>query len=86
MPTSTGQETLDERIARLRGELATTRTAIERIKTNGRSFDMGGAIVTQAGLANLESTATRVAGDLRRLEALRATGRPAAAIAQGWSR
>ncbi|WP_438482738.1 hypothetical protein [Oleiharenicola lentus] len=47
MPTSTGGETIGERLTRLRAALARVRRTIERSEDNGGAFTIGGSSVTQ---------------------------------------
>lgn len=47
MPTSTGAETIGERLTRLRADLARVRATIQRSETNGSQFTLGGTAVTQ---------------------------------------
>jgi hypothetical protein len=78
MPTTTGGETINERLTRLRAELVRVRATIARSETNGGSFNIGGAAVTQiayeraisrerdlnAQIAQLESRLTGSLGGL----------------------
>lgn len=47
MPTTTGAETIGERLTRLRADLARVRATIQRSETNGSQFSLGGTAVTQ---------------------------------------
>lgn len=47
MPTTTGAETIGERLTRLRADLARVRATIQRSETNGSQFTLGGTAVTQ---------------------------------------
>jgi hypothetical protein len=73
MPTSTGGETIDERLARLRIELTRVRATIERHENNGASFQIGGSSVTQIAYDRAIKRERDLEAQIRVLEA-RKTG------------
>jgi hypothetical protein len=75
MPTATGSETIGERLDRLRVELTRVRATIERHETNGASFAIGGAAVTQVAYDRALARCARLEGQIRQLEA-RLAGSP----------
>lgn len=68
MPTATGGETIDERLVRLRADLARVRNTIARHETNGQSFNMGGAQVTQIAYEHAVRRQTDLQSEILGLE------------------
>lgn len=82
MPTATGAETIGERLARLRRDLARVRQTIERNETNGQGFNIGGTAVTQVAYDRALERERSLCREIASLEA-RLTGsaaRPGVAV------
>lgn len=84
MPTSTGAETIGERLTRLRTELARVRATIQRQETNGGSFSIGGTAVTQIAYERALQRERDLTAEIATLEArLGGSGaRPGIALTQ----
>ena len=74
MPTATGAETIGERLARLRADLARVRQVIERQETNGQSFNIGGTSINQIAYERAQQRRGELEEQIRRLEARAAGG------------
>lgn len=81
MPTSSGAETVGERLTRLRTDLARVRETIARAETNGVSFNIGGSQVTQVAYERALARERTLETQIRTLEA-RVDGRPAGGYAR----
>jgi len=73
MPTETGGETIDERLARLRAEQVAVRATIDRHHKNGQRFDIGGTSVTEIAYERAIRRERQLQADIIALEA-RLTG------------
>lgn len=69
MPTSTGAETIGERLTRLRADLARVRATIQRQETNGSQFSLGGTAVTQIAYDRAVERERALASQIADLEA-----------------
>lgn len=69
MPTPTGGETIDERLARLRASLARVRATIARAESNGASNSIGGSAVTEIGYERAIQREKQLTADIGILEA-----------------
>lgn len=69
MPTSTGAETIGERLTRLRADLARVRATIQRSETNGSSFNIGGSAVTQIAYERALDRQRELTAEISTLEA-----------------
>lgn len=69
MPTSTGAETIGERLTRLRAELARVRATIARSETNGGSFNIAGTAITQIAYERALQREQDLSRDIATLEA-----------------
>lgn len=81
MPTAIGQETVGERLTRLRAELARVRSTIARSENNGSAFSLGGTQVTQIGYERAQQRERRLQREITHLEA-RLLRSPAPGVAQ----
>ena len=74
MPGPLGQETIGERLNRLRAELVRVRATINRHETNGESHNIGGAAaITEIAYDRALRRQTKIESELAMLEA-RVTG------------
>lgn len=69
MPTSTGSETIGERLTRLRTELTRVRLTIERAETNGAAFNIGGTAVTEIAYDRAQGRRRELEREIATLEA-----------------
>lgn len=86
MPTDTGAETIGERLARKRGELADARAVVTRSRRNGASFDVGGTAVTQIAIDRAREDVDRLESEIKTLEARLGGGRRKPGLARTVSR
>jgi len=86
MPTTTGGETISERLTRLRIGLTRVQATIARSENNGSSFNIGGAQVSQVAYEHAIRREKTLESEIHRLEARltgsRSTGRLAQTITQ----
>ena len=82
MPTTTGAETIGERLKRLRTDLARVRESIARAENNGQANNLGGQAITEIAYERLAVREARLAGEVAALEARLAGSRLRAGIAQ----
>ena len=82
MPTATGGETIDERLTRLRADLARVRQTIARAVANGQGFSIGGTAVSQVAYDRALQRQRELEPQITALEARKAgTGaRPGLAV------
>lgn len=85
MPTQYGQETVGERLTRVRSELVRVRATIARHETNGSSFNIGGSQVTQVAYERAIQRERMLQREVAQLEA-RVLRQPAPGVAQFHSR
>lgn len=69
MPGTNGEETIGERLTRLRTQLARAEKTIERAENNGQSFSIRGTTVTQIAYERALDRARRLRGEIAALEA-----------------
>lgn len=82
MPTTTGAETIGERLKRLRTDLARVRESIARAENNGQANNLGGHAITEIAYERLAVREARLAGEVAALEARLAGSRVRAGFAQ----
>ncbi len=86
MPTALGGETINERLTRLRAELVRVRATIARSETNGGSFNIGGASVTQIAYERALSREREINTQIAQLEARLAGSQAGLAMATAVTR
>jgi hypothetical protein len=69
MPTSTGGETIGERLKRLRTELARVRETIGRAENNGQANALGGQQVTEIAYERATDRQAQLQREIATLEA-----------------
>ncbi len=69
MPTTTGAETIAERLTRLRTALARVRGTIERHENNGSQWAMGGTAVTEIAYQSAQARQRELEREIATLEA-----------------
>lgn len=82
MPTSTGAETIGERLARLRAELARVRDTIARAEGNGAEWQMGGTAITEIAYERAQARRRELEAEISNLEARLAGSAARAGLAQ----
>lgn len=66
---ATTSETIGQRLARLRGDLADVRSAIKRALNNGAITNLQGNSITEISLERLEARESKLASEISALEA-----------------
>jgi hypothetical protein len=82
MPTSTGAETIGERLKRLRTDLARVRETIARAESNGQANALGGTAVTEISYERAQVREQKLNSEIAALEARLAGSVVRAGIAQ----
>jgi hypothetical protein len=68
MPSTTGGETIGERLTRLRTELSRVRATIQRSEENGGSFGIQGTQITQISYERALTREKLLSAEIRGLE------------------
>lgn len=68
MPTSTGGETIAERLTRLREELTVVRATIDRTMKNGQTFGIRGTTMSQIAFDHVTRREAKLNTEIQSLE------------------